>query len=419
MLNSFKKKIISWLRWSEKYTKTDMVYVVKNSGWLTSAKGFSIVASLISATAFANLIPKETYGTYKFVVSAAAIIGAFSLSGMGEAVKQAAARGFESALQYGAKIKFKWSISIFLVGVITAGYYFWQGNMTLTYGMLMIAVMYPLRTSSDVYSDFLKGKKDFKRVSLYKASLEGFQVAAMVITLYATNHVLPILFVFFATNTLAAVFFYFRTKSSYSQNDKEDQDMFDFGKHMSIIKFLHKIATYIDKVLVWHYLGSVQLAVYSFAELPISKMRTVLSSIEEIAFPKFTSSRISKLQNTLEWKVGLFALFNLGIAVIFFLLAPFIYQLLFPEYLASVFYAQVFVFSLVFYSVRIFEKAIESKANSSWLYKIRITSSILKIIGFMLLLPVYGIWGVLGVIAAVDVIRGVIGYIGFKSLNIN
>jgi O-antigen/teichoic acid export membrane protein len=163
VFNTLKEKTVKWLRWSEQYTKTDMVYLAKGGGWLTGSKVFSILGGLALATAFANLIPQDTYGTYKFLVSAASIIGAFTLSGMGTAVAQAAARGFNSALRQGTLTKLKWSIGIFVVGLGVAGYYYLQGNLQLTYGMLMIAALYPFRSSSSVYEAFLKGKKDFQR----------------------------------------------------------------------------------------------------------------------------------------------------------------------------------------------------------------------------------------------------------------
>ena len=57
-----KQTIFRMLRWSERFTKTDMVYLAKGSFWMMAKQvGVSII-SFGLAIAFANLLPQETYG---------------------------------------------------------------------------------------------------------------------------------------------------------------------------------------------------------------------------------------------------------------------------------------------------------------------------------------------------------------------
>lgn len=64
-----KTRIHALLRSSERYFKTDMVYLAKGGSWLFSAQVLSGALSFILAIAFANLVPKEAFGTYKYVLS--------------------------------------------------------------------------------------------------------------------------------------------------------------------------------------------------------------------------------------------------------------------------------------------------------------------------------------------------------------
>jgi len=64
-IKKLKDKIYRLLRRSEKYFKTDMVYLAHGGFWLTLGQIISSAASFLLAIAFANLLPKETYGTYK------------------------------------------------------------------------------------------------------------------------------------------------------------------------------------------------------------------------------------------------------------------------------------------------------------------------------------------------------------------
>lgn len=415
MLQALKEKTVEWLRWSERYTKTDMVYLAKGGGWLTGSKVFSILGGLALATAFANLVPQETYGTYKFLVSAAGIIGAFTLSGMGTAVTQAAARGFNSALRHGFRAKLKWSIGIVVVGLLAAGYYFWQGNITLTYGMLMIAALYPLRTSSGIFENYLEGKKDFERASKYSIGLETFQITSMVATLFLTDSVLWVFFVFLATNTFAAIYLYFRTKSVYPQTDSTKEDMITYSKHLSIVEIFRKIARHIDKVLVWHFLGPVQLAVYSFAELPISKLQTAAGSLRQIAMPKFAENDMETLRKTLDYKVFLLAMGLLGISVVYIFAAPYLFNLLFPEYLASIPYTQVYALSIVLFAGGVYEKTLEAHEKTKWIYINRIGSNVVKVISLLILLPLFGVWGAITSLLAWRFFRATFSFIGYKT----
>ena len=69
MTGRLRQKMLEFLRWSERYSKTDMLYLVRGGFWLSLNHIAASVSSLILAVAFANLIPAETYGTYRYVLS--------------------------------------------------------------------------------------------------------------------------------------------------------------------------------------------------------------------------------------------------------------------------------------------------------------------------------------------------------------
>jgi O-antigen/teichoic acid export membrane protein len=414
VFDTLKEKTVKWLRWSEQYTKTDMVYLAKGGGWLTTSKVFSILGGLALATAFANLIPQETYGTYKFFVSAVGIIGAFTLSDMSTAVSQAAARGFNGALQQGTRAKLRWGLGIFVVGLATAGYYYLQANMQLAFGMLMIAVLYPIRSSFGIFEAFLKGKKDFKRAGLFNIGLEAFQIISMVTTLFLTNNVLWVLAAFLLSNTIGAAVFHYATTAAHPQANDSNAEMLTYGKHLSLMNFFSKGAKHIDKILVWHFLGPVQLAIYSFAELPISKLENLISSLWQVAFPKFSNKNINTLQNTLDYKVFLLSLVFLCIAGVYIIASPFIFQILFPKYLQAVPFSQVYALGLVLFAGRVYENALKAHAKTKWIYINEFGGNTAKIISLLILLPMFGVWGAIISLLVWELTKTVTAIIGFK-----
>ncbi len=397
-MDKLKSKVVNLLRWSEQYTKTDMVYLVKEGGWLSFAKGFEIAAGTLLAIAFANLVPQEVYGNYKFVVSAAGIIGAFTLTGMGTAITQSVARGYDGALKQGFKETLKWSVGIIVVALGAAGYYYLQGNSTLAIGMLLIAVSQPILKSSKLFEGFLEGKKDFKTQSFYLSIWEAVEVAALILTLFLTDNVLIILGVFFAANAILPLLLYQLTLTNYQPDNKSNSETLTFGKHLSVMQILSQIAKHIDKVLVFHFLGAAELAIYSFAVLPVQKMGMGRGIIGSLALPKFSDTDMPTLKRTLPRKVLIFFGACLVVVLAFILSAPYIYDLVFPQYVESVRYAQMFSLSILLFPATLFGQSLKGHARTKELYISSVGTNILKIVLLLILLPPFGLWGAIYVL---------------------
>jgi hypothetical protein len=101
------------------------------------------------------------------VTGGVAILGAVSLSGLGEAVGQAAARNKDGALMQAFRLNLAWSGPFFLASVALSSYYFLSGNQFVGGSLLLVAFCQPIAASSSFFVSFLFGQKDFARGSLY------------------------------------------------------------------------------------------------------------------------------------------------------------------------------------------------------------------------------------------------------------
>ena len=143
MVKILKVKTYNFLRWTEKWLKTDMVYFSRGGFWLTAGQMFSSLSAFLLSIAFANLLPKETYGTYKYVLSIASILSIPTLSGMTTSLAQAIASGSDGSFIPAVKARIKWGLLGALASLILASYYFYQADTTLTISFLMAAVFLP------------------------------------------------------------------------------------------------------------------------------------------------------------------------------------------------------------------------------------------------------------------------------------
>lgn len=388
-------KFYRFLIWSEKYTRTDMRYLIHGSFWLAFGQGIQAVSGIALAVAFANLLPPETYGTYKYVISMAGIIGVFTLSGMGAAVTQAVAQGYEGILRQGSKEVFKWSIGIVGVALSAATYYYMQNNITLAIAMIFIAASYPVLKSTELYQHFLDGKKYFKIRSVYLAIWEIAQALILITSLFLTDNILLILFIFFSVNALIPLFFYRQTLRKFNPSTKVSSESSSYSKHLSVVGMISTIARHIDKVLIFHFLGPIEVAVYTFALLPIERLKGPSLFISKLALPKFSHTPMEVLKKTLPRKLFLFFILCVLLTLIVILLIPPVFNLIFPAYVESIPFAQALALLILFFPEGILFQSFLAHVQTKKIYKITFISSLIYIISLLVLTPEFGVWGVI------------------------
>ena len=162
LINRVRANTHHLLRKSEKYFKTDMVYLAKGGFWLMLGYSGQMVIGIILTIALSNLLPKEAYGTYQFIISVSAIIGGITLSGMGTALMRTVARGSKGALQYAFKTQLVWSSGIILAGGAVALYYFLNGDTRLAIAFLATGALMPFLTGFSLYRPYLEGRRLFR-----------------------------------------------------------------------------------------------------------------------------------------------------------------------------------------------------------------------------------------------------------------
>jgi len=390
-----KRIIYRLLRRSEKYTKTDMVYLAKGGFWLSLGQIISSVSTFLLAIAFANLLPKEVYGTYKYVLSLLGLLAISTLSGMGTAVTRAVAQGNDGSFLPALKLKIRWGLLGGLASLGLAGYYYLQGNIQLTFAFLITAIFIPFMDSFSLYGSLLAGKKRFDVSSKYGIFIKIIASLLIFITLCFTKNLLAILFIYLASYTLLRLIV-LKLSLKYIENKKEDPESISYGKHLSLMNIISLIANQIDKILIFHFLGAGQLAVYSIAIALPEQIKGVLKNISNLALPKFSEKKSEEIKKTLYQKMRLFYIILLFIVIVYWLLAPTLFKLLFPQYLESVFYSQIFTFALLNIPVVFLcTPFLQSQALKNKLYKIKSIGSIVQISLILILTYFYGLLGLI------------------------
>ncbi len=419
MVEKLKQKGYDLLRYSERYTKTDMIYLTKGGFWLVSGNISNLIIGIILTIAFANLLSKETLGTYQFIISIASLISIFTLSGMGTATMQSAAKEEGNTLPSAFKNQLKWNTGIFIVGIIISAYYFINQNNILAIAFLIASVSQPLIVGLSLYKPYLTGKQLFKGLVIAEFVNKVITFIALLIVILKTDSVLVITGVFFAVQTTVLFVIYKYINHKHRSIRKTNTETINYAKHLSIMESFGNVAGYLDKILIWHFLGAVPVAIYTLAQLPIIHLQNTIGLIKPLSFAKIVQKDITTIKQILPKRLSQYSLFVAIIALAYILGAPIIFKVFFPQYIDSVIYSQFLALTLLATPRKIISQVFIAHKAKKEQYILNITSPTIRIVTLLIMLPIYGIAGVVMAMIITEMITMMIQWQLFKKLQKN
>lgn len=392
-MTNLKERIYTLLRWSEQYTKTDMVYLSKSGFWLGLTQTVGTTISLILAYLFANFVDQNVFGVYKYILSTAGFLGAFTLTGMNTSVIRAVAQGYDGAFKQSLLIQLKWSLPYFLFSLIIAGYYYLQGNVSYGIAFSIVSIFGPLSSITNTFSSFLHGKKDFQTSTIYATISAITYFAITVIIIFTVPNAIWLVSSYFIINAITNTYFCLKTlKHNPPKNDILREEDISYAKHQSIMNVMGSMAQQIDSIVVYHLLGPVQLAILAFATLVPDRIKTLFNSLVALALPKLSERNRGTWESVRRKTLQLITVATMMVAF-YFLIAPFLYQLLFPEYTTSIFYSQLYALSLILLPSYILVPTMLANREKTGLYVLSVVLPITKIVLSIILIFFYGILG--------------------------
>lgn len=389
----------------QKILGIDLKYVFKNGGIIsvshTIGTGFGFVVTLL----LANFVDSTTYGQYKYVVSVAGVLGAFTLSGAGSAVLQAVSKGYEGLLHTEEQRYKLWSTPSLILAFIFGSYYVIQGDHVLGWGVILMTVINYVQNIFLLHVSFLNGKKDFVLLAknqIISSSLVALSIAGVTLTGYTT--IIYIILAYHGSQTLFQIWAHRRTLKKYTPNTAIHETEQKLSVHLSIMNVINIISEYIDKVLIFQFLGPYQLAVYTFSVGIPDQLRSINKLINAIVIPKLNTKSDTDLIYSVRKHTRTYVLITIALSIIFALSAHTIYSVFFPQYIESVRYAQIYILILPLIALGILAgNALQIKGLIKSIYLVRTVDSIIKIALFVVLIPLLG---VLGAIIAVLASKG-------------
>ncbi len=401
----------------ERVVKIDVRYLARGTFWSTMSQIASIASILALSMVVSRYLPKEVYGEYKFILSLISILYLFSLSGFGQAVLQSVSRGYDGALAEGFRSNLRWSIGIFVGALALAAYYFLQGNSTIAIGVLIGGCISPWMTSASLASAFLTAKKDFARLAYYGTILGSLvPVAALITTILLTHNVIALVAVYFVSNLITDLYMYRATLRVYQPDpDKRDPGMFTYIKHLSVMGILGGIAANLDQLLLFHFVGPVDLALYNFAIGIPDQLKGPMKNLDGMLQARFANYLPRDIRKNMQTK----SLLLLGFAVIciavYIPLAPYLFHLLFPNYNDAIWYSQLYMLSFLYLAFTPSASYLASKRLITEQYISNASSNIFQIISMTIGVIGWGLAGLICSIIATRMFTGITWYVLYRT----
>jgi len=392
-----KEKIYKLLKWSEKYTQTDMIYLAKGGGWLTFSQIVSTLLAFFLSVAFANLISKEIYGTYKYIISIFGFFSITTLPGIYVSLIQATSRKIEGNFLEATKKRILYGFLGSFGLIIISVYYFFHQNFLLVKAFLLASIFLPFFDSFTNYLALFNGRKRFDLLAKFQILAKIIPVLVLISILFFSNNLFLILIGYFFSYSLTRFLVWFFSINRYHLNFKKDSLVISYGKHLTLIQIFSHFANYLDKILVFHYLGATPLAIYHFATVIPDQFSNLLGNLRFLALPKFSEKNPQKIKKTLNKKILKFGILIALIVAGYILFCPLIYKIFFPQYQESVFYSKIFALSIFGVLGAIPYTFLLSQRVTKKLYQYNFLNAFFRI--FFIFCGLY-FWGLLGLVIA-------------------
>ena len=418
MIHWPKQQLYNLLRWSQRYTKMDMVYFFTSNVWINMGRIVALGGGLILTTAFANLLSQEAFGTYQYVLAGASLIGAFALNNMSGALMRAVAQGKQHVTQGVVRTMMLWSVPASIASAGIGGYYLYQDNMILGFGFLFIAVFNIVSNGYGLAKSVIIAKGEFKNSFFINIPRSLFPIVVMVLTLFITQNVIWILFAYFFSNALATFVLYHFTLWHYriTASDKDVGDTVRFGKQLSILGFFTLAVSQIDQLLLFHFVGAAPLAIYALALTPVREARNLLDNFLSILFPKIAAKEKEDARRSLSLRLKQMTITAAILVCIYIALIPLLFIFLFPKYASSILISQVLALCILFQPRGVIDTYIIAHGEIKKRYVAILSSQAIGLVLFCSLIPLFGLWGAVWATVLSEAAAALTLYLVYKTL---
>lgn len=410
------------MRWSERYAKTDMVEFATNNIWLFIGRVVSVFGGVMLTVAFANLLSPTAFGTYKYVLAISGFVGGLSImGGLGASTIRIVAQGYKEIIPRVFWISVLGNIPASVLAAGIAGYYFYMGNHVLGFGIALAAITALFGTSFGLFKSLLTGSSDFRGLALYGIPASIIAPALIIVTLFFTQNLIAIFSAYFFGTFVFGLIMYrlalrrARASSTLTPSEAVVKETIKHGFHLTLAGMIIPFVSQADQLLLWHFVGPVELAVFAFAIAPVREIRALLENFAPMMTTRFANRTSSELRTSIPLRAKQILIVAAVCAGLYAIAAPFIFKIFFAQYLTAVYWSQILALTLLVQPAKnVFEGAITAQGRKKPYYFVTTTTQAVKLAASVILIPLFGLPGAIAGMIITDLITALIYVVAFR-----
>lgn len=381
--------------------KIDMKYIMGGGSLLALTQVTSALFGFVTTIMFANYLPPESLGVYRYILATYALLALISLPGVDTALIETISKGNLAAFRHSIFIKLKWG----LLGTIASWgysiYSYYSGHADVAVIFVLVGIFLPFMEALSIYSSFLNGTKKYGYWTITEIANQVISTIAIFFTIYFTSNTLILIISYFVSYIFIRAIISWHILKKFIINDNYDPTYLNYGKAMTGFQFVTRGIASIDQMVLFHFMGPVQVAMFSIANAIPTRFQSVLRITGTLTYPKITGRPDNEIARSLIPKMIKFGFLILLSCIFYAVVSPIFFKLFFPKYLDSVSYSQALMFYALSGITYPFGSYLVTHRKVNYSYGIAIINFIVKAICLIIFVPMYGIWGaVISVLAS-------------------
>lgn len=320
----------------------------KNAGMLTIGAFGTALLGLGVSIALANILTKEQFGEYRYILGLLNAFNSFALTGMNMAVTQAVAKGSDGDFLKALRFQMKWGLFHTLGGLGVSAYLYLIDKPIAALCLVAISLVMPTANAFNTFTAYLQGKKYFTLFSATNILQSLVIYGSIAVALFATQHiVIMTLANIFATLATNLVFHWYVVKT-YPPGTQTDSSTQSFGVKLSGMWGLRLLVDQLDTFFIYSFLGPTALASYAVITTIPERLKGFIKFGPLVALPDHAQRELQEIVPALRKKL---LLMMVGLAIVtvgYVLLSPMVFRFFYPTYTELIPLIQLYGVSFLF-----------------------------------------------------------------------
>jgi O-antigen/teichoic acid export membrane protein len=373
--------------------KIDFHYLMRGGSLLSLTQITSAGFGFLLTIAFARFLPQEIYGVYRYILATYALLVITSLPGLDTSLIQTFAKGNHRAFIESIKTKFWYGFIGTGLSILYGIYHLYTGDAQLFWLFTMVGLILPFIECLSLYTGVLNAQKRYGFWAITEVANQFFSTLSLFLTIYFTNNIYLLILAYFVPYIIVRGISTLYALRNFIENNNYDPSYLSYGKAMTWYQIITRGIASLDQMVLFHYMGPAQVAIFSIANAIPTRFQSVLRITGTLAFPKYANYPEEEIAKSLPKKMLIFGFGILIVCISYTVIAPPFFAIFFPKYNESIQYSQLLIFFVVSGMTYPFGAFLNAHKKVTENYLFAILSFSVKVACLTILVPIYGIWG--------------------------